>query len=78
MQKYHTHINQSNKTKYKGNCLLRFKSIMDEYVPGTNIMAGRNNITWAGTNIMTRNEYYRYLTFWPQRFIPGTNIMRQT
>ena len=26
-------------------------------MPGTNIMAG-TNITRAGTNIMTRNEYY--------------------
>ena len=38
-------------------------------MPGT-------NITRAGTNIMTRNEYYRILTFRPERFLPGTNIMR--
>ena len=38
-------------------------------------MAG-TNITRAGTNIMTRNEYYRILTFRPERFLPGTNIMR--
>ena len=39
-------------------------------------MAG-TNITRAGTNIMTRNEYYSILTFRPERFLPGTNIMRQ-
>ena len=38
-------------------------------------MAG-TNIARAGTNIMTRNEYYRILTFRPERFLPGTNIMR--
>ena len=49
--------------------------LINEYVPGTNIMAG-TNITRAGTNIMTRNEYYRILTFRLEHFLPGTNIMR--
>ena len=25
---------------------------------------------------MTRNENYRILTFWPERFLPGKNILQ--
>ena len=38
--------------------------VKNENVPGT-------NITRAGKNIMTRNEYYRILTFRPECVLPG-------
>ena len=43
---------------------------------GTNSMTG-TYITGAGTSIITRNEFYWILTFRPERYLPGTNIMRQ-